>query len=80
MRKGKPHCLSNPPTHSINFYSRESNQSLVSHSNGAAPANNKLTQMLQQVDNDIRRTDRSHPFYKGDDNPNLVRLRYKKLI
>lgn len=54
---------------------RKSNQSLLSHGNGATPTNNKLTQMLQQVDNDIRRTDRSHPFYKGEDNPNLDRLR-----
>lgn len=30
--------------------------------------------IFQQITNDIRRTDRSHTFYKGDDNDNIVRL------
>lgn len=30
--------------------------------------------IFQQITNDIRRTDRSHIFYKGDDNDNIVRL------
>ena len=29
---------------------------------------------LKQIANDINRTDRSHQFYKGDDNVNLDRL------
>lgn len=30
--------------------------------------------MLQQIRNDIKRTDRSHPFYKGENNDNIQRL------
>ena len=30
--------------------------------------------LLQQITNDVNRTDRSHPFYKGDGNKNLDRL------
>ena len=30
--------------------------------------------LLQQITNDIKRTDRSHPFYKGDTNDNIQRL------
>ena len=29
---------------------------------------------LELIKSDIRRTDRTHPFYQGDDNPNLLRL------
>lgn len=30
--------------------------------------------VFQQITNDIRRTDRSHPFYKGEGNVNIQRL------
>jgi hypothetical protein len=30
--------------------------------------------MFQQITNDIKRTDRSHSFYKGDDNQNIKRI------
>ena len=30
--------------------------------------------VLSQIHNDILRTDRSNPFYRGDKNPNITRL------